>query len=385
MKNRSNLKLVETPQFERREGVLWEERSVTNSLHQTIHAPDITSSELIAYFIDQYSERGQIVLDPFCGAGSTGLEALMMGRLVCMSDRHPLAVKMARAKIEPADLSEITLRLQLVNLRRPISITQFTESFRPFYDLDTFREISNLKIYLQENRDPVSRFVELLALDLLHGHTAGYFSAYTSPVLSLTPQEQLSMNLKRSNTPDYRAIVPRILRKAATVLRDGVPSVLSHGASRSKVVQSDARDLGYVPATSVDLVVTTPPLPMVEESLNKMWLRSWFAGCPATFPTDRCMDSVEEWCDFMNETLLELARVTKRSGRVVLDLKEIVHHKEIICLDELILNDVQQNLGKFWEPEAVLINKPKSAQLKHKERDRDKVGEGNRVLVLRRR
>lgn len=385
MKVRSNLKLVETLQFERKEGSLWEERSLTHSLHQAILTPEITTSEMVSYFIDQYSERGHIVLDPFCGAGTTGLEALLMGRIACMSDKHPLAVRMTKAKVEPADLSQITLALQLVNLRRPISIAQFSEPFKPFFDLDTFRELVNLKVHLQESRDPTNRFIELLALDLLHGHTAGYFSAYTSPLISVTPEEQNAMNLKRGSIPDYRATVPRILRKAAGVLRDGTPSVLTTGVAKSKIVQSDARDLAYMPASSVDLVVTTPPVPFAEDACSQMWIRNWFAGLPTSSAIDRCHDSVDDWQDFMNETLLELARVTKRGGRAVLDLKEVVHNRQIVLLDDLVLNDVQQNLSKFWEPEALYINLPKTAQIKHKERDRDKGGAANRVLVLRRR
>ena len=97
------------------------------------------------------------------------------------------------------------------------------------------------------------------------------------------------------------------------------------------------------------------------------------------------METIQDWLEVMNGSLLELARVSKPGARAVIDLREIKVGKEKVALDELLREDVQENLSRFWDNEAVFINRPRSAVLKDKERDRSKDHEVNRVLVLRRR
>lgn len=386
MTSRTNLKLVESVAFERREGALWsEEGSYTHSLHQVIGLPNTTSTELIAYFLDQYSQKGDVVLDPFCGGGAVGLESNLHGRIAYLSDTNPLAVKVARAKLEPADITEITLKLQLCNVRRPINLAHFTDTFKQFFDIDTFRELVNLKVYIRDNYDRVGRFLELLGMGLLHGHSAGYFSVYTSSQISLSPEEQEKLNIKRGQMPDYRATLPRLLRRAAGALRDGIPSQTRMVQSKNRCAISDARDLSYLPSSSIDLTITTPPLPGAADPLDQMWLRSWFAGvAPRSVPSSD-VDSLNEWSDCMNASLLEIARVSKPGARAVLDLREVKIGKESVQLDEVLKEDVHSNLSRYWDAEAIVVNKPKHAVLKNKERDLGKEVQSNRVLVLRRR
>ena len=51
----------------------------------------------------QYLEPGLIVLDPFCGSGTTLLEAALSGSCVRGFDCNPIAVLISRFKLVPAD------------------------------------------------------------------------------------------------------------------------------------------------------------------------------------------------------------------------------------------------------------------------------------------
>lgn len=53
------------------------------------------------YFITKYSQRGQIVLDPFCGSGTTLLEAMITGRNSLGVDINPLARLITKVKTTP--------------------------------------------------------------------------------------------------------------------------------------------------------------------------------------------------------------------------------------------------------------------------------------------
>ncbi len=390
--SRSALQLVDSAPFARRTlEVNFEsaQKEDSHSLHYALSFPDSFPAEIPSYFINKYSRRNDIVLDPFCGAGTTALEAAVLGRTPYASDANPFAVRVTRAKIEPADLSEVTLALQMLNLRRPIDLKIYNEFFSPFYDIDTFRELLHLREFVHANDSAAAKFLELVALSLLHGPTAGYFSAYSLPQVALTPERQKELNNKRHQVPDYRAVMPRILRRAASILRDGIPSVLRQQATRSKVVSSDARDLSYIDSGSVGLLVTAPPLPGEPDTIQDLWLKLWFSGIQSRTFADRLFASttVDSWKEYMNEVLLEAARVTRSGARGVFVLRAARVDNKSILLDEELMTLVEENLSRYWDPECILVHQEKTAKLKDAEGERDqrKVHQRNRVLVLRRR
>lgn len=388
---RTALKIVEKPPFYSRDLDLWSEGRLrdAHSLHYSIGLPASFKPEVAAHFIDAFTSKGDIVLDPFCGSGTTPLEASLRGRVAFASDVDPLALKVTRAKLVPADITQLTLQLQLLNLSRPVSSSAHQEYFREFYDIDTFREIVNLKQYCLSKDDSSSRLLQLLAMSLLHGHTAGFFSAYSSPQASLSPDEQRALNIRRRQNPDYRAVMPRILKKAAFALRDGIPSVLLRGARDARVAHRDARDLSYVESGLVDLILTAPPLPFESDYLADTWLKRWFADVSnSSFSSSLAANlSVQEWLDFMNECLLEFARVTASGARAVFDLRKLQVGDEEVFLDEKLIDLVEAQLDRYWEADSLHIAKAPEAKLRgYKANSHSKVRQGeHRLVVFRRR
>src|SRR5712691_8966420 len=62
-------------------------------------------------FIGRYSRRGDVVLDPFSGRGTTPLQACAEGRIGVGSDLNPFAHLLTAAKVEPATRPETATRL----------------------------------------------------------------------------------------------------------------------------------------------------------------------------------------------------------------------------------------------------------------------------------
>lgn len=59
--------------------------------------------ETIQPFIEHYTKPGDVVLDPFCGSGMTGLAAALSGRKAILSDLSPAAVHLAWNHTRPCD------------------------------------------------------------------------------------------------------------------------------------------------------------------------------------------------------------------------------------------------------------------------------------------
>jgi len=61
----------------------------------------------IVPYVEHYTDPGDLVLDPFCGSGMTGVAALMTGRRAILSDLSPAAVHIARNYCTPVDVDAL--------------------------------------------------------------------------------------------------------------------------------------------------------------------------------------------------------------------------------------------------------------------------------------
>jgi hypothetical protein len=82
-------------------------RDFTHSLYRY---PASMSPPLARALIQSFTSPGQTILDPFCGGGTTAIEALAHGRIALCSDLNPLACFLTRAKafpVRPASLASL--------------------------------------------------------------------------------------------------------------------------------------------------------------------------------------------------------------------------------------------------------------------------------------
>jgi len=61
---------------------------------------------VVRQYIEHYSKKGEIVLDPFCGSGVTCVEALRLNRKTIGIDIDPIATFITRLTVLPVNLSE---------------------------------------------------------------------------------------------------------------------------------------------------------------------------------------------------------------------------------------------------------------------------------------
>ena len=59
--------------------------------------------EAITPFIEHYTKPGDVVLDPFCGSGMTGVAAALAGRRAILNDLSPAAIHLAWNHTRPCD------------------------------------------------------------------------------------------------------------------------------------------------------------------------------------------------------------------------------------------------------------------------------------------
>src|SRR5258708_15194175 len=75
--------------------------NVECSLHQLSPYIGKVKSSIAGELIEQYSRKGDLVVDPFAGAGTIPLEAAIRGRRAFGADISPYARILSHAKLSP--------------------------------------------------------------------------------------------------------------------------------------------------------------------------------------------------------------------------------------------------------------------------------------------
>jgi hypothetical protein len=275
------------------------------------------------------------------------------------------------------------LRLQFVNFKKPVDIRGYQAPFPQYFDADTFRELANLKSSLRGASDVASEFISFIVASILHGHTAGHLSAYTSPSAGLTPEAQASLNRKRGEVPSYRAVSARVLKKAALLLRDGVPSALQDSRNQREVFFAEPSAMNQVGTGSVDLALLAPNQPGMFRHGLQSWLRTWWLGVDLPNEVQQFVD-VSNWRGYANEILVEMARVVRRGGRVVLRTGQGRIGSKATNYKVELEQVISSCLSKFWRVEGSISERyvdPSQGGKVRAERSGAPAGE---LLVLRR-
>ncbi len=325
-------------EYLKRTGEFWTaQQRQMHSLHYAISYRASFKPELPHYFIRKYSEPGDIVMDPFLGRGTTVLEANLLGRVGYGNDVNPLSERIAYPKTHPVELSQIESILNSLNLGKKRELDQ---DLSMFYHPDTHREILNLRDYLQEDRSDAARFIEMVALSRLHGHSEGFFSVYSFPQISVPKSNQIKINERRKQVPEYRAIAPRILRKAKKILRDADVKKIRAIGEKNLFTTRDARQICDMPSECASLIVTSPPFLNKADYIMDNWLEMWFLGIDIEQVRRDVIQTanLEEWTAFLEECLKEMARILRVGGICVVEVGEIKYKREIVHLDEVVVS-----------------------------------------------
>ena len=266
-------------------------------------------------YIEAFTSPGDLVLDPFCGRGTTLLETLLLGRSAVALDVNPVAVCVTGAKAETPSLPLVRAKVRDLKLEFEASdktvLRDQSNSLPQFFSFafhpDTLQEILFLRNCLEWRRNHVDRFVMALALGSLHGEmetSPSYFSNQMPRTISTKPTYSIKYWCSRGFTAQRRAVFQILENRAELRLRS---NPIRSGIS----LRADARDAhkvlpGY--EGQIKAVVTSPPYLNVTNFEEDQWLRLWLLGGPP-HPTYRRVSrddrhsSASKYWKFLSESI----------------------------------------------------------------------------------
>jgi hypothetical protein len=275
---------------------------------------------LAAFFIERFSQPGEVVFDPFMGRGTTPLEAALRGRVAAGADANPLCEMLAAPRLDPPGLAEIADWLGRFDWDRP---AETPEELLAFYHPETLRKLCLLRdAFLGRPLGKTESWIRLVALSRLAGHSPGFFSVRTLPPnQAVTPSAQRALNARLGQSPPPRDVPALILKKSRSLLRHPArpaPELLP----RHRLWTGRAESHSPLAENSVALVVTSPPFLNVVDYRRDNWLRCWFAGI-ASEAVPRCTGSLNEWKTLLTAALVETRRVLRPGGHAAVEVGEV--------------------------------------------------------------
>jgi len=228
---------------------------------------------------------GQGALDPFCGAGTTLFAARLKGLHAVGVDSNPVAVAIARAKMQRVTPEVILDKATHILGEReavPLPEGAFWEQC---YTPDTLEALCRFRSYFMSAQvKPVDVILRALLMGLLHGpntdDTPRFFSNHLAADFAPLPEEAIAVWKEHHLQPPVCNVREMIQHRAAYLLAkppDRTTGLVKKGDSR-KVQFSDGGQL-------FDWIITSPPYYGMDSYPTDQWLRNWFLGgptCPET-------------------------------------------------------------------------------------------------------
>ena len=313
--------------------------------------------QLPRFFIERLTHPGDVVYDPFMGRGTTLIEAGLMGRTPFGCDVNPLSAMLCEPRLRPPAPDEILETLDAVDFNAP---GEMPDELLVFFHPDTLRQISALRTHLLARERSgslthVDRWIRMVALNRLTGHSKGFFSVYTLPPnQAVSPQSQAKINARLGQTPPMRDVRSIIVKKSRSLLQDATAHArasLRRIAERARLVVGSSSNTPEIETASVALVVTSPPFLDVVNYPADNWLRCWFSGLDASAVPVTLARHVDAWKAFVTSTLAELRRVVRPGGHVAFEVGEV--RGGALRLKEAV---IPAGLAAGLDPMLVLIN-----------------------------
>ena len=349
-------------------GALWHGISPRwgHSLHTMCSYHGMFPARVAHYFIQRYSQPGDLVLDPFSGRGTVPLQARVEGRRTVSNDLNPLAYALSRAKATPPTWTAADTflrRIEAAYRRGEHTEPDVPEDIRMLYHPNTLRQIYHLRDYLLR-KDLAHWCQEEFMIGgalagIMHGShrrdgTSQYLSISMPNTFSMSPAYVKKYIAENQLIAPDQDVFECLRDKLARLYLDAIDG------PGGRAFMKDGPSLlmrGSVRPASVDLIVTSPPYLQVVNYGTSNWIRLWLFGLDEVSrergagrrSLDADLDhrhTYNSYRDFLLRTLWGMRRVLKQDGVAVVIIGDVADPgKDPLPLAAHIWQDIGDQTG----------------------------------------
>lgn len=306
-------------------------------------------------FIDWLTSKDDVVYDPFCGRGTTVLEACTSGRIGLGSDANPLAWVLTSAKASPPRSSEVERRVGALraNCKFGMGEGEPTE-IKALFDPRVLDQLVWLKSQLSPG-NAVDRFLLAVLTGILHANsrsdgTSRGLSISMPNTFAMSPAYVLRYKSKHKLKPPKIDVFDVVVQRIESLGKSRLPV-------RGQAWMQDAAEGIQLPRSvrRPSLVFSSPPYLGVMKYAKLNWIRMWLLGRTVRDVDAKLFSSgsIPKYLDFMTEVLKNLEGILENDGRICLVIGDVKSGTENINLAQRVAEHCVQRAGLMVDATVV--------------------------------
>jgi len=255
------------PEIERREKDDWtfngaNTRQLTHCYHDY---PARMIPQIAAKLLDMFGNNAKLLFDPYCGTGTSLVEATLRGINSVGTDLNPLACLIAKAKTTVADLEKVNMQIsefQKFSLKsKPVSNSSLPriggiKNLEFWFKTEVIEKLARLRNFIEEiEDDSVQLFFKIAFSETVRESSNTRNSEFK--LFRYKPEKLENF------TPDVFGIMTSKLFRNRRGLMEFANVVNGNGFKSKAMVCSFNSVISipeeYISPSSVDIVITSPP------------------------------------------------------------------------------------------------------------------------------
>lgn len=237
---------------------------------------------LKAYLDRDVRSEEVLVLDPFCGRGTTLLAGRLLGCRVLGADVAPEAVVCSRAMVADVSRRQVLSIVDDLPSSRDLNC-DVPENVGVFYHPETLAGLLVVRDRIRSALTTPSlhdydawNFVLAALLGILHGHASYSLSVQCSHAFAMSPGYVSRYTHEKRLPKPIRDVKKCLRRKIEKCLERPLPAPVE--ARVNRVPAARIREEFSDKLNSVDLILTSPPYMAAQTYPKDNWLRLWLLG-----------------------------------------------------------------------------------------------------------
>jgi Predicted DNA modification methylase len=315
---------------------------LTHSLHPY---PAKFPPQLPHSIIKKFACKNATILDPFCGSGTTLVEARLLGCNAIGVDVNGLSSLLSKVKATPLSEKELSLIKSFLNV---VSNEIFQwEMKRPTIEI---KKIDGLEHWFQPNvAEELTHILNLIS-KLRNENVSDFLRIVLSSIIVRVSNQESDTRFaaKNKNIPNNFALKLFYSRTNEYLSRITEYSKQVNGNGYLKLLNADSRDLSMLEDECIDIIITSPPYANTYDyylyhKFRKRWLDldvqyAQYNEIGSRREYSSLKKSAEQWTVDLKKCFGEMYRLIKKDGLAFIVIGDSVIKKELIKIDSVIAN-----------------------------------------------
>lgn len=265
-------------------------KSTTYLTHSLYYHPAKFIPQIVRYCLDEYCKKGGVVLDPFAGSGTMGVEASTRGYESYMIDINPLLdylypLKMPSFTKEEWEkyYYEAKIFLEEVLTGEPKTINKINDNINYWYPEKLYKYFCRVWTNFHELKNQKSTIAKnTVALVLFKISKYFSYAEHSMPKLFISKRKRAFIEKKLNED----SLFSQIEIKAFGALRDVKKSVDSLIELDGKLKKAeyfagvDSSEFNFEKLPELDCIITSPPYLQAQEYMRTFKLEMMWTGIP---------------------------------------------------------------------------------------------------------